>query len=61
MSDRALPLPKVTGIYSDGARYQDTIKVTMSDGKTVRYRIDPDMPHPSFQAAMKNLERMNRV
>lgn len=61
MSDRALPLPKVTGIYSDGARYTDTIKVTMSDGKTVRYRIDTDMPHPSFQAAMKNLERINRV
>ena len=58
MSDRALPLPKVTGIYSDGARYPDTIKVNMSDGETVRYRIDPDMPHPSFQAAMKNLERM---
>lgn len=61
MSERALPLPKVTGIYSDGARYPDTIKVTMSDGKTVRYRIDTDLPHPSFQAAMKNLERMNRV
>ena len=30
----------------------------MSDGKVVTYHIDIELPHPCFEAAMKNLERM---
>ena len=30
----------------------------MSDGKVITYRIDTKIPHPCFEAAMKNLENM---
>ena len=30
----------------------------VSDGKVIRYHIDIEMPHPCFEAAMKNIERM---
>ena len=61
MSDRALPLPKVTGIYERAGRYPDVIKVQMSDNSVVQYRIDNGAPHPSFTAEMKNLERMKNA
>lgn len=56
---RVLPLPKVTGIWDhDVSRYPDRIRIPMSDGKVVTYTISVDMPHPCFEAAMKNIERM---
>lgn len=58
---RVMPLPKVTGIWRhDCSRYPDEIRVPMSDGKIVRYHIDVEMPHPCFEAAMKNIERMGK-
>ena len=55
---RILPLPKVTGIWEhDCSRYPDTIRVPMSDGKVISYRIDVEMPHPSLLAALEDLER----
>jgi hypothetical protein len=57
---RVLPLPKVTGVWDhDVSKYPDRIRVPMSDGKVVTYHIDIEMPHPCFEAAMKNIERMN--
>ena len=56
---RVLPLPTVTGIWRhDFSKYPEEIRVPMSDGKVIRYHIDVEMPHPCFEAAMKNLERM---
>ena len=56
---RVMPLPKVTGVWRhDCSRYPDEIRVPMSDGKVVTYTIDVKMPHPCFDAAMKNIERM---
>ena len=56
---RVMPLPKVTGVWEhDSSRYPDRVRIPMSDGKVVSYRIDIEMPHPCFEAAMKNLERM---
>ena len=62
MSDiRVMPLPKVTGVWRhDCSRYPDEIRIPMSDGKVVRYHIDAEMPHPCFEAAMKNLSKMKR-
>ena len=58
---RVLPLPKVSGTWEhDYSKYPETIRVAFSDGKTVKYRIDIEQPHPCFEAAMKNLERMNK-
>lgn len=58
---RVLPLPQVLGEWEhDYSRYPETIRVSFSDGKTVKYRIDVQQPHPSFEAAMKNLERMTK-
>ena len=56
---RVLPLPKVTGVWRhESSRYPDEIRIQMSDGKVVTYTIDVKMPHPCFEAAMKNIERM---
>ena len=56
---RVMPLPKVTGVgRHDVSRYPDEIRVPMSDGRVVRYVMDVQQPHPCFEAAMKNLERM---
>ena len=57
---RVMPLPKVTGVWDHTvSRYPDRIRVPMSDGKIVTYVIDVKQPHPCFEAAMKNLERMS--
>ena len=57
---RVKPLISVTPKYlHDCSRYPDLIRIPMSDGKVVTYHIDMEMPHPCFEAAMKNLERMN--
>lgn len=56
---RVLPLPKVTGVWDhDVSRYPDRIRVPMSDGKIVTYHIDIEMPHPCFEAAMKNINNL---
>lgn len=58
---RVLPLPKVSGVWEhDNSKYPETVKVSFSDGRVVKYRIDIEQPHPSFEAAMMNLERMER-
>ena len=54
-----LPLPKVTGVWEhDVSQYPDRVRIPMSDGKVVTYRIEIDQPHPCFTAAMDNLDRM---
>ena len=59
---RVMPLPKVTGVWRhDCSRYPDEIRIPMSDGKVIRYHIDVEMPHPCFEAAMKNLSNMKRA
>ena len=58
---RVLPLPKVTGLWQyENSKYPDVIKVPMSDGKVITYRMDVQQPHPCFEAAMNNLERMKK-
>jgi len=59
---QVLPLPKVHPIWEHPgiSKYPETIRVSFSDGKTVLYRIDADLPHPCFEAAMKNIERMKK-
>ena len=58
---RVLPLPKVTGLWQyENSKYPDVIKVPMSDGKVITYRMDVKQPHPCFEAAMNNLERMKK-
>ena len=59
---RVLPLPKVHGEWAhDDSKYPETIKVPMSDGRVVTYRIDIEQPHPSFVDAMDSLERMFEI
>ena len=59
---RVMPLPKVTGVWDhDASRYPDRIRIPMSDGKVVTYNIDVSMPHPCFEAAMKNVMNMKRA
>ena len=56
---RIFPLPEVTGIWKyDASTYPEIIKVPMSDGKVIKYVMDVDMPHPSFDAAIGNLRKM---
>lgn len=56
---RVLPLPKVDAKYGPaGGKYPETVRIAMSDGKVITYRIDIQQPHPCFTAAMDNLDRM---
>ena len=56
---QVLPMPKVFPIWEHScSRYPETIRVSFSDGKVITYHIDVEMPHPCFEAAMKNIERM---
>ena len=58
---RVPPLPKVTGLWQyENSKYPDVIKVPMSYGKVITYRMDVQQPHPCFEAAMNNLERMKK-
>ena len=55
---RVLPLPKVDAKYGPmGGKYPETVRIAMSDGKVITYRIDIEQPNPSFTAAMENLDR----
>ena len=38
-SVQVLPLPKVLPIWEHGGRYPEIIRVSMSDGKVITYRI----------------------
>ena len=56
---QALPLAGVTGIWSDpDSIYPDVIRVAMSNGKVVDYRIDVQQPHPAFKRVMGLLEKI---
>ena len=59
---QVLPLPKVHPIWEHPgiSKYPETIKVSFSNGKVVTYRIDVEIPHPCFEAAMKNLKGMEK-
>ena len=55
---RVLPLPKVDAKYGPiGGKYPETVRIAMSDGKVITYRIDIQQPNPSFLKAMDNLDR----
>ena len=57
---QALPLPKVHPIWEHPgiSKYPETIRVSFSDGKTVKYIIDIEQPHPCFEAAMENIRNL---
>ena len=55
---RVLTLPKVDAKYGPiGGKYPETVRIAMSDGKVITYRIDIQQPNPSFLKAMDNLDR----
>lgn len=56
---QVLPLPKVLPIWEHGNKYPDMIRVSMSDGKVITYRIEVPQPHPQCEKAM-DLIRMMR-
>ena len=59
---RVMPLPKVTGVWRhDCSRYPDEIRIPMSDGKVIRYRIDIEQPHPQLLEALENIRNMKRA
>ena len=55
---RVLPLPKVDAKYgSIGGKYPETVRIAMSDGKVITYRIDMEQPRPAF--LKKDLDRFS--
>ena len=47
---RVLPLPKVDARYGPiGGKYPELIRVAMSDGKVITYRIDINCPAPRLR------------
>ena len=58
---RVLPLPKVLGKWEhDDSKYPETIIVSFSNGKTVKYRIDVEQPHPCFLETMELIGKMKK-
>ena len=46
---KVLPLPKVDAHYGPiGGKYPETVRIAMSDGKVITYRIDMEQPRPAF-------------
>ena len=59
---RVMPLPKVHGTWiHDSSKYPDVVRIPMSDGKVIRYRIDIDQPHPQLLEAIENIRNMKRA
>ena len=59
---RVMPLPKVTGVWKhDSSKYPDVVRVPMSDGRVIRYRIDIEQPHPQLLKAIDNIRNMKRA
>lgn len=59
---QVLPLPKVAPFWDHkDSRYPERIKVSMSDGRVVSYRIDVEQPHPCFLTAMENLQHIKSI
>ena len=53
---RIRPLIDIGPIWEhESSRYPDVIRVPMRNGAVIRYRIEMEMPHPSFTAAMDNV------
>lgn len=56
---KAAPLARVKFEYErDISQYPDTIRVPMSDGNVVTYRIDIQQPHPSFKAVIDLFDKL---
>ena len=60
MAEQIKPLnPMIACIWDhDSSDYPDRIKVPMSNGRIVTYTRDPELPHPCFEAAMKNIRNL---
>ena len=59
---RVMPLPKVHGTWiHDSSKYPDVVRIPMSDGKVIRYRIDIEQPHPQLLEAIENIRNMKRA
>ena len=55
---RVLQLPKVDAKYGPaGGKYPETVRIAMSDGKVITYRIDMEQPRPAF--LKKDLDRFS--
>ena len=57
-SVQVLPLPKVLPIWEHGGRYPEIIRVSMSDGKVITYRIETAQPHPQCEKALDLIRAM---
>lgn len=54
MTGRIKPMISVNAIYErDASTYPDVIRIPMSDGHVVSYRIDEKEQHPAFTRAME--------
>jgi hypothetical protein len=60
---RVLPdQTKIAAVWdNDDGRYPSTIRVPMSDGKLVTYKLDIQQPHPAFLTAMEQAQKMRRT
>ncbi len=55
----ALPMVGVAAEWDHASSvYPDTLRVPMSDGKIVKYRLDVEQPHPCFVKVMGLLEKL---
>lgn len=50
----------ISGAWESGGRYPDQVTVTMSDGATLRYRVEAG-DHPGFLRSMEILRSWPRI
>ena len=56
---KVLPLPKVKGVWkNDLSKYPDLIRVAMSDGRVITYRIDIEQPAPVLREKLDRFREM---
>ena len=56
---RVLPLPKVTGIWKhDFSKYPDAVRVSMSDGKVLKYVLDVEQPAPVLRGKLDRFREL---
>lgn len=59
---RVKPLMNIHGHWiHDSSKYPDVVRIPMSDGKVIRYRIDIEQPHPQLLEALENIRNMKRA
>jgi hypothetical protein len=56
---KVLPLPKIDARYGPmGGKYPERVRIPMSDGKVISYRIEIQQPAPVFRERLDRFRKL---